>query len=47
MRERIEQIGKHGIDLCCEIGIAGMFILRTVLRKPKWRQAVPLLVMEL
>ena len=47
MRERIEQIGKHGIDFCCEMGIAGIFILRTVLRKPKWKQAIPLLVIEL
>ncbi|PIZ03904.1 MAG: ABC transporter permease [Gammaproteobacteria bacterium CG_4_10_14_0_8_um_filter_38_16] len=47
MISRIAYIGRFGIQLCIRIGRSGLFLLNTLLQPPKWKQAWPLLSVQL
>lgn len=43
----IQKFGRFGISFCERLGISGIFILRTVIRKPRFLRFFPLLVEQL
>ncbi len=43
----IRSLGRTGIVFCGHVGRSGIFLFRTVFRRPKWRQAWPLLSLQL
>ena len=47
MIEHICRLGRQGIFVLSEIGAAGLFLLRTVLRKPRLMKSFPLLINEI
>jgi len=47
MFNAIESLGRTGIEYCDHVGRSGIFLLQTLFRKPKWRQAWPLLSVQL
>lgn len=47
MLERIQKLGHFGITLCQRIGVSGLFLLRTIFRKPKIIKFFPLLVEQI
>jgi len=47
MISRIAYIGRFGIQRCIRIGRSGLFLFNTLLQPPKWKQAWPLLSVQL
>lgn len=47
MLRRLERLGNFGLSFCYKIGISGLFLLRVILQKPRWRQLWPLLSVQL
>lgn len=47
MITQITQIGRAGIDFCMRVGRSGLFLVNTIFLQPKWRQAWPLLSVQL
>ena len=47
MIDWIGKLGRAGIDFCGHVGISGLFLLRTVLRKPRLVRMFPLLVEQI
>src|SRR3989338_8686806 len=43
----ITQLGKIGIHFCTRVGRSGLFLFSTLFQRPKWRQAWPLLSVQL
>ncbi|MCB1826905.1 MAG: lipid asymmetry maintenance ABC transporter permease subunit MlaE [Coxiellaceae bacterium] len=43
----IQSLGRVGIDFCENVGRSGLFLLSTIVRRPKWRQAWGLLAIQL
>lgn len=43
----VQSLGRIGIVFCENVGRSGLFLLTTVFRKPKWRQAWSLLSLQL
>jgi len=44
---QVQKLGRFGLDFCESIGAAGLFLLRTLLQRPKWRQGLQMLVQQL
>jgi phospholipid/cholesterol/gamma-HCH transport system permease protein len=47
MLDKIQQLGRTGITLCKNLGTSGIFLLRTLLRKPRFIRLFPLLVEQI
>lgn len=47
MISAIQSLGRMGIEFCDHVGRSGIFLLQTIFRQPKWRQAWPLLSIQL
>ena len=47
MITQITQIGNAGVRFCAHVGRAGIFLINTILQRPKWRQVWPLLSVQL
>lgn len=47
MLNQLEKIGDNGLEFCHKIGLSGLFLLRVLLQKPRWRRLWPLLSMQL
>jgi phospholipid/cholesterol/gamma-HCH transport system permease protein len=47
MKVAIEKLGRTGIAFCEKVGISGVFLIRTIFRKPKLLRLFPLLVEQL
>jgi len=47
MISAIQSLGRMGIEFCDHVGRSGIFLLQTIFRQPKWRQAWPLLSTQL
>ncbi len=45
--DRIGELGRVGLDVCQQTGDAGIFLARTVCRKPHWRKSFPLLLRQI
>jgi phospholipid/cholesterol/gamma-HCH transport system permease protein len=45
--ESIQKLGKTGIKFCEHCGVAGIFLLRSIIRKPKIIKLFPLLIEQL
>lgn len=43
----IQKIGRAGISFCEKVGLSGVFLLRTVFRKPKLTKSFPLLIEQI
>lgn len=43
----IQKLGGTGLKFCERLGISGRFLLRAIFCRPRWRQAWPLLAMQL
>ncbi len=46
MTENIQNIGKSSINVCSNVGYAGIFLLKTIFRKPRLVKGFPLLIKE-
>lgn len=44
---QIQTLGRVGIDFCQRVGRSGIFMLRVISQRPRWRQVWPLLVEQL
>ncbi len=47
MLSYLQRIGQSGIDFCQNLGISGIFLVRTVCKPPKFKHTWPLLSMQL
>ena len=47
MLKHIEWLGRQGISVCSSAGRTGLFLLQVLCARPRWRQAWPLLSMQL
>ena len=47
MLARVQQLGQFGINYCQQIGVSGIFLVRTIFRKPKLSQIIPLLIQQI
>lgn len=47
MMTRVAEMGRFGLQFCFRVGRSGLFLLQTLLQKPKWKQAWPLLAVQL
>jgi len=47
MKAGIQWLGRAGIDFCQAVGRSGLFLLSTLLARPKWRQIWPLFSLQL
>ena len=47
MTNYIQALGHQGIKICEDIGRFGIFLARTLVRKPRWVKSFPLLIQEL
>lgn len=47
MLNQLERMGGWGLIFCQKVGLSGLFLLRVLLQKPKWRQLWPLLSVQL
>lgn len=47
MLNRIQQLGRHGLYFCQRLGISGMFLCATLVRKPRIGRSFPLLIEQL
>lgn len=47
MMVRIAAMGRFGLQFCFRVGRSGLFLLHTLFQKPKWKQAWPLLTVQL
>ena len=47
MITQIANMGRSGLHFCKHVGRSGLFLLNTLLQKPKWTQAWPLLSTQL
>lgn len=43
----LQKFGRTGLSVCAEFGMSGLFLLRVLLRKPRWRRTIPLLIEQL
>lgn len=43
----IQRLGQKGIHFAMQLGLSGIFLIKTVFRRPKWRQAWPLFSTQL
>ena len=44
---QIRQVGQVGLGFCSRVGRSGIFLLKTVFLRPKWKQVWPLLSVQL
>ncbi len=47
MFERVRELGRSGIDVCSEMGRAGIFLIRMIFRRPRLIKVFPLVVEQL
>lgn len=47
MLKAVELLGREGINFCGRVGLSGWFLVRTLLTKPKWMQAWPLIAAQI
>ncbi len=47
MITRLQKLGRWGITFCARVGGSGVFLGRTVLARPKWFQAWPLIAQQI
>lgn len=47
MLNKVQKIGAFGLDVCGRIGESGLFLLGTLLQRPKWRQGFSMLIQEI
>lgn len=47
MTNYIEKLGQKGIIFCEQLGLSGLFLVRALFSRPKWRQAWPLFSIQL
>jgi phospholipid/cholesterol/gamma-HCH transport system permease protein len=47
MIDNIQRLGRQGIFVCTEIGAAGLFLMRSLFRRPRFIKSFPLLIQEL
>lgn len=47
MLDKIQKLGQTGLYFCERVGISGLFLLRTILRKPKLLRFFPLIVEQI
>ena len=45
--KHVEQLGERTIDLITRIGCSGIFLLRTLSRRPKWKQGLELVTYQI
>jgi phospholipid/cholesterol/gamma-HCH transport system permease protein len=45
--EQVQKLGQKGLNFCAKTGSSGVFLTRAIFQIPKWRQAWPLLAMQL
>ena len=43
----IQKLGQKGIDTCRRLGVSGIFLARTLIRKPRPMQSIPLIIEQL
>ncbi len=43
----IQRLGQIGVQFCENLGLSGIFLIRTIFSRPKWKQAWPLLSTQL
>jgi phospholipid/cholesterol/gamma-HCH transport system permease protein len=44
---QLEKIGDYGLEFCSRVGSSGLFLIRVLFQKPRWRQLWPLLSIQL
>jgi phospholipid/cholesterol/gamma-HCH transport system permease protein len=44
MLESIRKLGEMAINFCRNVGVAGVFLFRVLLRRPRWKRSFPLLI---
>lgn len=47
MLEKVRQLGHNGLSFCSDFGYAGLFLCRAIIRRPRFRKSLPLLIDEL
>lgn len=47
MIDKIQKLGRFGINFCAHLGLSGIFLLRTILRKPRLVKFFPLLLEQI
>lgn len=47
MLTRIQQLGSFGSAFCSRLGVSGLFLFRTLVRKPRLQYSFPLLIQQL
>lgn len=47
MISKVQKLGHWGFDFCDRVGTAGIFLMRVLLQRPKWRQGLNMLTQEL
>ena len=47
MLKLIQKLGESGLQFSTRLGISGIFLLRTLLQRPKWRQGFRMLIQEI
>ena len=47
MSNAIQRVGQSSINLCAQIGSSGIFLAKTLVRRPRPIKAFPLLIQEL
>src|ERR1700761_2256627 len=47
MTNNIRVLGRYGINICADLGEFGVFLMQTLLRKPRAIKSFPLLINEL
>jgi phospholipid/cholesterol/gamma-HCH transport system permease protein len=47
MNNYIQKLGQIGLNFCSQLGVSGIFLIRSIFCRPKWRQAWPLFSTQL
>lgn len=47
MIARIQALGRVGITFCERLGVSGLFLIKTLMRRPRFRKTFPLIIQEL
>lgn len=43
----LQKLGRSGVNFCGHLGVSGLFLIKAIFCRPKWRQAWPLFSMQL
>lgn len=47
MMTAIQNLGRIGVDFCQHLGVSGLFLCRTIVRKPRLSKSFPLLLEQI